>query len=183
MRRIILLLSLAFSLDAFSQIEKPITKGNMILVGGGTILFNKVQSTYGTNTSNTSIFTISLSPGFGYFIVNNLAIGLNTSISYYKQSSTKYYGLGAGPTIRYYFNNGLFIKAETSFSFIHGLDSNSSRQKSYSLVPGVGYAFFINQKVAFEPCLSYIYFHNNYSSDFTDRVNNIELELNFSIFL
>jgi hypothetical protein len=183
MRKLILLFSVAFSLNAFSKIEKPVTKGNMILVGGGTIVSNKVQSTYGTNTSKTSVFTISLNPGFGYFIIDNLAIGLNTSISYYKQNSTKYYGLGAGPTIRYYFNNGFFIKAETSFSFLHGLDTNSSRQKSYSLAPGVGYAFFINQKVAFEPCLSYIYIHDNYNSDFIDRVNNIAFELNFSIFL
>lgn len=44
MRKLILLFSLAFSLNAFSQIEKPVTKGNMILVGGGTIVSNKVKS-------------------------------------------------------------------------------------------------------------------------------------------
>ena len=49
MKKLILLLLITFCLDAFSQIEKPITKGNMILVGGGTFLSNRVQATYNTD--------------------------------------------------------------------------------------------------------------------------------------
>jgi len=184
MKKLTLLLLVVFCLDAFSQIEKPITKGNMILVGGGTFLSNKVQTTYYTDYSKTSVFTISLTPGFDYFIIDNLAIGLNTSISYYKQQTTKDYGLGIGPTVRYYFKNGFFIKAETIFSFMHGLgDTSTDKQNSYSLVPGVGYAFFINQKVAFEPCLSYQYIYHYYYAHLKDKANNILLELKFSIFI
>src|SRR5664279_488480 len=173
MKKVILLLSSVCCLNGFSQIERPITKGNMILVGGGTILSNNVQTTSDILTSKNSIFTVSLTPGFDYFIIDNLAIGLNTSISYYKQDLTKYYGLGASPNIKYYFKNGLFIKAETIFSFMHGLgDTNTDRQNSYALVPGLGYAFFINQKVAFEPCLSYQYIYHYYYPHLKDKANN-----------
>jgi outer membrane protein len=188
MKKLILLLSLAFCLDAFSQIEKPITKGNVILVGGGSIQTNNVQTSFYSNSdpniAATGVFTISLTPGLDYFIIDNLAIGLNTSISYYKQRSIKFYSLGAGPTIRYYFKNGLFVKAETSISYMHGIGAiNISKQTSYSLVPGVGYAFFINQKVAFEPCLSYMYTIHHLYSHYNLNVNNVLLELKFSIFL
>ena len=187
MKKLILLLSLTFCLNAFSQIEKPITKGNMILVGGVSIQSNNVQTTYDPTSTLTGVFAISLTPGFGYFIQDNFAIGLNTNISFYKQGSTKYYSLGAGPTIRYYFKDGLFIKAETMIAFMGRLVTNfgsnsNSKGTNISLIPGLGYALFLNQKVALEPCLSYMYIlqHDYYQNL---NVSNFLLELKFSIFL
>jgi hypothetical protein len=187
MKKLILLLSLILCLDAFSQIEKPITKGNLILIGGASIQSNNVQPTYNPFSPMTGVFFISLTPGFGYFIQDNLAIGLNTNISFYKQGSTRYYSLGAGPTIRYYFKDCLFIKAETMVAFMGRMGTSSgsstdSKESNFSLIPGLGYALFLNQKVALEPCLSYMYiFQHNYYQNL--NVSNFLLELKFSIFL
>jgi hypothetical protein len=184
MKKLILLLSLTVCLDAFSQIEKPITKGNMILVGGASIQTNTVQNIYDP-TILTGFFSMSLNPGFGYFIQDNLAIGVNLNINYYHSAYASYYGLGVGPSFRYYFKNGLFIKAE---SFIDFMGSNApnygysgtSKQTNFSLIPGLGYAIFLNQKVALEPCLSYMIQHTN---DESFNTHNFLLELKFSIFL
>jgi hypothetical protein len=184
MRKLIPLLLLACCLDAFSQIEKPITKGNVMLVGGVSIQSNNVPPALEPNTI-AGAFTISLSPGFDYFIKDNLAIGLNSNISYYHVGTSANYSLGIGPTIRYYFKNGLFVKAETMISYMRDLSTvfGSNRplkQTNYSLVPGIGYAFFLNQKVALEPCLSYMIQH---TIDQNLNTHNFLLELKFSIFL
>jgi len=183
MKKLTLLMLLVFSLNAFSQVEKPITKGNILLEGGGTIQYSNVTSDLG---SKTSIFDISLNPGFAYFIIDHLAIGLNTPISYYEQGNNDYYTLGVGPIVRYYFNNGLFLKTEASYSFLHGLESNIQVNNYFSLKPGIGYAFFINQKVSLEPCLSYEFENTKFksgSSTMTNKSNNLLVELKFSIFL
>lgn len=183
MKKLISLLLLAITINSFSQVKKPITEGNIILSGSGTIQSSHSETTNGTSYSKTSVFSFSLSPGAGLFVIDNLAIGGNLTISYYKQGLNKYYTLGIGPWVRYYFNNGVFVKGETNFVLFNGMGSNSSRQRSYSIAPGVGYAIFLNQKVSLEPCLSYIYSHTRYSSELNERLNNLQLEVRFSIFL
>lgn len=183
MRKLFFLFFLAISVSSFSQTKKPISKGNIILSGSGTIQSYHGETTSGNTFTKTTLFALSLSPGAGYFIIDNFAIGANATIMYYKQSPNKYYTLGLGPWARYYFDHGIFVKAETNFILLHGMGSNNSRQRSYSITPGVGYAFFLNQKVTLEPCLSYTFSHTHYSSDLNERLNNLQLEIRFSIFL
>jgi hypothetical protein len=183
MKKLIFLLLIALPLYVFPQVKKPITEGNIILSGSGAIQSYHGETTVGTTFSKTSVFALNLSPGAGYFIIDNFAIGANATVSYYKQSLNKYYTLGLGPWARYYFNNGVFVKAETNFILLHGMGSNNSRQRTYSISPGVGYAFFISPKVSFEPCLSYTFSHTRYSSEFNEKLNNLQVEARFSIFL
>ena len=179
MKRLIFLLPLMFTLSAFSQTEKPITKGNIILSGGGTVQFYNYKS---EGESDINIFDLSINPGFGYFIIDNLAIGLSAKIGYSKYDAYKTYNLGVGPFVKYYFNNGLFVKTEFSYNYIHGIGSNTTNNKDNSVIPGVGYAFFINQKVSIEPCLSYQYVHDN-SNETISKMNGVLFELKFNIFL
>jgi hypothetical protein len=187
MKKLILLLSLTFCLNAFSQIEKPITKGNIILTGGASIQSNNIQTSYDPTSPLTGFFVFSLTPGFSYFVKDDLAIGLNTNISFYKQGSTKYYSLGVGPNIRYYFKNGIFIKADAMIATMGRITTDfgsnyTSRATNFSFVPGLGYSFFLNQKVALDPCLSYMFIlQRDNSQNF--GVGNVLFELKFSIFL
>lgn len=183
MKKLIFLLSLALSINSFSQSKKPIAQGNIILSGGGTIQSYHGETTSGTTISKSSLFAINLSPGAGYFFIDYLAVGANATISYYKQNHNKYYTLGFGPWARYYFDGGIFVKAETNITMLRGMDSNNSKQRSYSIAPGLGYAFFLNQKVTLEPCLSYVFSHTRYSDTLNERLNNLQLEVKFSIFL
>jgi hypothetical protein len=186
MKKLFLLILTVLSLNAFAQIEKPLAKGNGMIAGSGSISYRTSQSESGGPTSKTTIFNISLSPSYSYFIIDNLAIGLNATISYYKQESNGTYSLGAGPIARYYLKNGLFINLETSFGYLHGLNSNTETDRFLSLKPGLGYAFFINPKVSIDPCLSYEFDYYKFDSanfSMTNKVNNILLELRISIFL
>jgi hypothetical protein len=179
MKKLFLLLSLVISFNAFSQIEKPITKGNIILSGGGSFQYYKP-----TTLSGPSLFNVSINPGFGYFVIDNLAVGMNATISYYKQYNIKSTILGVGPYVKYYFNNGLFLKAETSFSRLHNVNWGSSKEKDYSLIPGLGYAFFINQKISLEPCLSYKYSHSSHNGGtMIEAFSGVLFEFKFNIFL
>jgi hypothetical protein len=182
MKKLIFLLPLMFTFIAFSQTEKPITKGNMIISGGGTIQFNKINTTNGPDTQSLDIFEASFNPGIAYFFIDNLAIGLNTTFGYSKYNSYKSYSVGAGPFVKYYFNNGLFVKTDFSYTYLHGVGSNETKIKDYSIIPGVGYAFFLNQKVSLEPCLSYQYAHDN-ANETIAKMNGVLFELKLNIFL
>jgi hypothetical protein len=179
MKKLIFLLPLMFTLSSFSQTEKPITKGNIILSGGGTFQYSNYKSDGG---NDFGIIDLSFNPGFGYFIIDNLAIGLNATVGYSKLNSYKSYSLGAGPFVKYYFNNGIFAKAEFSYTYLHGLGSNETKIKDYSIIPGVGYAFFLNQKVSLEPCISYQYAHDN-ANETIAKMNGVLFELKLNIFL
>jgi hypothetical protein len=183
MKKLFLMFLLAISLNTFSQIKKPLTEGNIILSGSGTIQSYHGETIVGNTVSKTTVFALNLSPGAGYFIIDNFAIGANLTTTYYKQGLNKYYTLGLGPWARYYFDNGVFVKAETNFILFHGMGSNNSRQRTYSIAPGVGYAIFLNQNVSLEPCLSYTFSHTHYSSDFNEKLNNLQIEARFTIFL
>jgi hypothetical protein len=186
MKNLILLLSLVFSLNAFSQVDKPITKGNIMLSGGGTISYSKIKSEYSSSSSNNSLFSISLTPGFSYFIIDNLAIGLNVTMGYNGAKNNQFYTLGVGPLVKYYFNNGLFLNAEIGYNYTRGINHTDGVIKFFSLKPGVGYAFFLNQKVSLEPSISYEFRNiktDNIDISMINKVNNIMLELKFNIFL
>jgi hypothetical protein len=183
MKKLIFLLPLIFTLSASSQTEKPITKGNMILSGGGTINYSKVK----LSNSTQPIFEISVNPGIGYFFVNNLAIGLITDFSYYTNMDyNKNYSIGIGPTVKYYFGNGILIKGESTYGGLRGLGDSSFKSNTFTFKPGLGYAFFINSKVSLEPSLNYKY--TSYTSEdegntYGAKSNNLQIELNIVIFL
>lgn len=73
----LLIASILISIISFSQIEKPITKGSIILSGGGSI-----QKSFMKGDVSSHIFKSSISPGFGYFICKNLAVGINTKYDF-----------------------------------------------------------------------------------------------------
>jgi hypothetical protein len=183
MKKIMLILCMILSAQCFSQIEKPITKGNVLISGGGTIQYQKDEFTTGPDQSSTSHFFITFNPGVAFFIANHLAIGLYIPVFYNGTSNNKYYSLGIGPIIRFYFNNGIFLKGEASYSYIHNLSSSQTNEKFLSVTPGAGYAFFLNQKVSLEPCICYEFDDIDYNSTSNHKINALRLELKLSIFL
>lgn len=140
----LILCIIASSFDAYSQIEKPITKGNMIL--GGGVSFNYTPSTsknvYDSDndtwdyeeSSKSNSFSFNLSPSFGYFVTNGLVLGISPSFSYDYENTTNNiiytstqaesesksnqstFGVGLNPFIKYYFKNGIFVRLNTGFS-------------------------------------------------------------------
>jgi hypothetical protein len=183
MKKLMFFFLLMISAGILAQTKKPITEGSIIISGGGSIASYKTDNINGNTITTSSSFSMNIAPGAGYFIADNLAIGANLGISYFKQSGNKYYSLGIGPFLKYYFQNGIFLKAETNFTMLHGLGSNDSRQKGYSISPGAGYAFFLNDKVSLEPAFVYSFNHYNYAAGLNDRRRSVMLEARLCIFL
>jgi hypothetical protein len=206
---LVMLLSLPCLAQESSDISKPTLKGNIIL--GGDLKFdfsnnfNKVNYPYGTfpvyeeYTSNRISFTIG--PQAGYFLIDGLAIGISPSVSYSFTKLTNYsgsmlvgyknhsIGWGVNAFAKYYLKNCIFFELESGYSHLKGVtdsfDPNSDY--TYSIIPGVGYAIFLNSKVAIEPKINYEFnfssTKNSSGSWYKQSSNGISLSAQFVIFL
>lgn len=155
----------------------------MILSGGGTIQFQKDKFTNGTTSSSPTEFFISLSPGLGYFVIDNLAVGVTVPVYYNGTRNNVYYVLGIGPFAKYYFANNFFVKTEIGFSFLHNISSSATNEHYISISPAIGYAIFLNPKVSLEPGLSYEFDNKKFNVTSTEKISSLRLELKFNIFL
>lgn len=143
MKKLILgVLFLAFSNNVFAEKVLPITKGNYLLGGW-------ISSYYYDNEIFHKTFSIGISPNIGYFILDNLALGVRPTAHYQYTNQGggneyNYYSWGLNIFGKYYFNNGFL--AELSGGAIVDQDNKIF----YSLFPRIGYAYFINNKVSIE---------------------------------
>ncbi len=154
-------------------------KGRMLVGGTGSFKISTEKlNTGGSTTGNGKWTTISLTPQYGYFIINNLAIGagVDLSTSMYRPGSDNssdydYSSLSfeVKPFIRYYLKPGIF------FQGTYGIGSekyNSTYQGSsedfkvgrFSWALAGGYAIFLNDHVAIEPTLGYEWNTRNYDA-------------------
>ena len=148
------------------------TKGRFIVSGAAGFQINAGTINYefdGDEFSETKQTTIQFTPSFGYFVIDNLAVGLSGSIT----STTQKEGdnkltstsLAIAPTAMYFFPVDGKIKPFVQVAV--GISSNTSKyvsdigpdeKDSYSgllLSGGGGVAFFINDNVSFNGGLSY----------------------------
>jgi outer membrane protein len=178
MRKFVFIICTCIPLCSFSQIEKPVTKGNFIISGGGSIEYSKYKS----DNVEFSKRDYSFNPGLGYFILDNFAIGLNTTFGYSKLS-VKSYTYGLGPYAKYYFKNGIFLKTETFYSYnIQKATEITPKTHSLTVAPGIGYSFFLNSKISLEPSLNYSYVHTKLDEAIFKN-NNVFFELKLNLFL
>jgi len=178
MRKFALIICACIPLCSFSQVEKPITKGNFIISGGGTIEY----SNYNSGDMEYDKRDLSFNPGLGYFIKDNFAIGLNTTFGFSKWS-VRSYTYGIGPYAKYYFKNGIFLKTETFYSYnVQYATESTPKTHSLTVAPGIGYSFFLNSKISLEPSFNYSYVHYKLDEAIFKN-NNIFFELKLNLFL
>ena len=107
----------------------------------------------------TTVF--NLLPKFGYFVADNLALGLNAAIAIYSQNysgdKSTNTALGIGPFARYYFPGTKvmpFLEATSMFGSVkYSGDSNKTKTSSYGA--GAGLAVKIGEKVTFDMLAGY----------------------------
>ncbi|MBB6610317.1 hypothetical protein H7F15_04635 [Pontibacter sp. Tf4] len=165
---LLLLPAFAFAQENESFMFRAKVKHGSILVGGNLSGFaykttDNLNSPTGTKEEGRRI-QANLQAKNGYFIMNDLAIGLNINLYHESTKITtdpeqepfrETYLLG-GPFVRYYLLNGVFGEAGVSIgkhNFSDGFQSNLLEGSA-----GVGYAFFFNEKFSIEPMLSFRYF-------------------------
>ncbi|MCP4311716.1 MAG: autotransporter outer membrane beta-barrel domain-containing protein [Bacteroidetes bacterium] len=149
---------LTISVGLFSQSEKPIEKGQLMLGGGGSlgysIQIDDLETTTGT-------LRISIGPSVGFFVAHGFALGvapsysISTSFGDYTNTNSS---LGMGVFLAKYFDIGIFVRGTIDYDYnwynyemIYYSDKNHSH--TFSLIPEVGYAFFLGPNVALELAL------------------------------
>jgi hypothetical protein len=143
-------------LTASAQIEK-----NTVLFGGSSNLNFSTVSPSGGGTSE-SLTQISFKTG--YFLAENMVLGLNFNYLAYAGSSTT--ALGAFG--RYYPGGKFFVGA----GYLSRSSTGTSGKGEFNAE--AGYALFITRSVAVEPALNYIS---------GDGFSSIGLNVGFSLYL
>ncbi|NVO10707.1 MAG: outer membrane beta-barrel protein [Bacteroidales bacterium] len=159
------------------------TQGTFLLGGDSKLDFSAMNSKWKTDNgsgSSGSSMSFQLSPKIGFFIIDNLAIGvkLPIGISYQEDKNHNKFSstsLGISPFIKYYFgtsNIKPYLNSSAGFSSLTAKDNpvNGSTIKSttgmFSFDLGGGFGIFLNDKVSVDIGVGY-----NYTS-YKDKENN-----------
>lgn len=177
--------------SAFSQFQK----GRML--AGGSLFFSNStsKSKFGnTTTTDVKFNSFGLTPDFGYFVIDNLAVGAGIELyltgvkfesSGDKSNSS---GIGFTPFVRYYLDPGIFFQGAIGFGSnkvkdIDNTGTTTSTVNTSQWSLGAGYAYFLNDKVAIEPFLGYRSNSQKYDNDSKQLQNGLFLNVGFQIYL
>jgi outer membrane protein len=159
----ILAIAICASFTTYAQYNQ----GRM-LVGGSLGFSAETEKTkFNGNTQTDGKWTsFSLAPQFGYFIIDNLAVGasLDLGLSKWKDEadSDDDYSVTSIefiPTVRYYLPQNIFFQGQVGFGTSkYKYGSGTVDEEKYSTISfalAAGYAFFLNDNVAIEPMIGY----------------------------
>jgi hypothetical protein len=203
----LLLLSLPVISQDTSSFTKPTLKGNLIIGGDFKFAFSHAyEKAYSNNIFisdsrfKIDAISLSISPEIGYFIIDGFVIGVSPTFTYSSTKSTglissilvdmkgNSLGIGGNLFVKYYLKNCLFFEIESGYKYSKSTDNatNPFSNSTYSVIPSIGYAIFLNSKVSIEPKINYEfnYLSSKYSDSSTSKesVNGISLSAQFSIF-
>lgn len=158
----ILFIAMCTTFGVYAQFNQ----GRMMI--GGSVAFNAVTNKYksdGTTITTGKQTSFSLAPQFGYFVIDNLAVGaaLELGLSKYKDEDSDYESNSTSiqiqPIVRYYLPQGIFFQGQ--FGFGTGKDKTDNGnidEDKYNITSwglSAGYAYFLNDNVSIEPQLGY----------------------------
>lgn len=165
-----LLISLLFIATSFGQTEK----GSFLLGGNGSLSIKKYKS-----SGFDSHKIININPNFGYFIKDNLVIGIKTPLYLEGFNSDIFsFKFGINAFSRYYFakteKTSFFSSANYGLSNYQHEGSYSSYLNEYSAGIGLGFTYFLTKSIGFETELKY-----DYSKIFNNSVGEDNFGVNF----
>jgi len=181
------------TLGAFAQFNQ----GRMLVGGTGEFSTStaKWKDSNTTNTTSTTT-TFSLSPDFGYFVIDRLAVGASVDFSHSKfndKSNSNLYdyssvAMGISPFVRYYLPMGVFFEGKFGVGTQKINYDDDSRETGKFSTSGLslsaGYAIFLTDNVALEPSLGY---QTRKFKDNDSEIKNIDsglfLRIGFQIYL
>jgi hypothetical protein len=154
----------------------PIDNGSVMINGSASYTTTSMRGA----EDNTSV--ISVTPSFGYFVLNHLAIG---GVAVYNTESTGAFDAttwGAGPSVRMYLGlskSPFFVSADWTYlksseSFTDEVTSESSMT---DLALGGGVAIFLGKNVAFEPFAKYHIINGGFDTPDLASPNETNLEI------
>jgi len=197
MKKLFLLVVLLSSSVIFSQTEK----GKIVLTGATGLQFvsSNIEFEYdGQSVGDFDTSSFSFLPGVGYFVMDNLAVGLsaNFTSTTQKDQGDKYTISSTMllPTALYYFpvegnfkplvQVGVgFMSTKEKESYDGG--SDDFKMSGLAISFGGGASYFINNTVSFNFGLSYTLANmkNNEDSDLVQIQKNLAANIGISLFL
>jgi len=139
---------------------------DMMTIGYSTI---QTKSDAGNDTESTKFFCMNMMPKVGYFVIDNLAVGLDMQFGI---SSLKYPGdekdngtvITTGPFVRYYFPSGKILpyiegggtlgSVSTKHEYSGNTNKSNSNMNTWSL--GAGITTSLSKKAALDIMLGYL---------------------------
>ena|SRR5688572_15241484 len=146
------LMKITFTVAAFlimSQMVSAQVVGQGAWMVGGSAGFQSFKF----KDADESTTIIDFSPNLGYFIADDLAIGLGLNVTSISSDGESFTDFGLGPFVRFYFADAIFAQA--------GVNLGLGDSEFTEFQVGVGYSWFLNDGVAIEPML----FYNSHSED------------------
>ena len=177
MKRITLSLP-ALCLTAFLYAQPfPISQGNFLGGGKGKLSFTSQKYLNDQKLKDTKVH---LRPDFGYFPIDNWAIGANLNFESTKskiddQEIDKSNDVGAGIWSRYYIlpkTHRMNVFGEAGFNFGGSKFDDDDRISYNSFNLGVSMAYFVNSFIAFELGVEYA---SKKWEDEDERINRVAL--------
>jgi hypothetical protein len=132
-----------------ATVQAQTEKGSWI--AGGSASFNSIKP----SGLNSSVTMVSVMPGAGYFVTNNLAIGAQVQ---FQSASESYSTFSAAPFVRYYFlplgaNASLFANGSFGYGTFKFVGGNSNSFTLWQLAAGP--EFFLSKNIGLEFSLAY----------------------------
>ncbi|GAI52401.1 unnamed protein product, partial [marine sediment metagenome] len=134
-----LITALFIVVNCYGQIPKK-----TIMIGGNFEMPIEINK-YGT-------WQLKLTPSFGYFVIDNFALGLNLDTEFFIYRDYKETKLGIGPMMRYYFGQNNW-KPFAHISYLPSITFRSDEEQNefYShLQLGAGINYLINKMIGIE---------------------------------
>ncbi|MCW5911566.1 MAG: porin family protein [Cyclobacteriaceae bacterium] len=177
------------------------TQGSLTLGGGFEYYSDKSENAYGNSDYSTSSFQFL--PNVGYFVVDNLEVGIRFGIlsgksGYQGSNQTKSTAFSAGPYARYYkftSNERFAFTGAVGVSFASGKTSNGNfetKTGSVGISIAPGFAYFLTERWGLDFQLEGIGFtsydpnkdvDNNNQKIFSFGINSLSPSLGFRYFI
>ncbi|WP_156180443.1 hypothetical protein [Rufibacter radiotolerans] len=156
-----------------------------VMVGGSVAgSYSRVSETRIDDKITGNKQNFSLDGKVGYFVWDDVALGIRASVNHERlqmedQAGTNSTVALAGPFARYYLDNGIFGEGSAAIGKIN--KPGSTKKEAHEFRAGVGYAIFINPKVAVEPALLFSYYEEINQSEAKSKRTELGPLLNIGI--
>ncbi len=185
----LLFLCLFMGTSVNAQIEKPFSKGHMLI--GGSFDFYSKRDVFALEGADQTNKGFEIDVYAGYFLINQLAVGLKTGWGYNKNTwinNTPAFEktLIIESFLRYYLPFGLFGEVSAGFGKSK-LKHNSILYKNSNLFKwniGIGYSLIITKNITIEPSLNYKFLKVDGLNRFQDieKTKGLNLRIGIQIY-
>ena len=160
---------------------------NSVMIGGSlSAAYYSGEIKAAGITEKYDITEITATPKIGWFIRQPLAVGLSTEFIYLtvdfdetRDTSSSF--LLGGPFVTYYFPNHIF--GEASFGYGFNTINDDQQTNLIRIAGGIGYSLFLNEKVAVEPMLRYVYDQRKMPGEVKDTRGGVQLMVGLQVYL